>query len=83
MRRSSSARNLWGLALAVIVAGAWQATAQAVGYRSPIDVVASPDGVKLYVSDKTAACVVVVDAASGQVDGIREAQCDFWDGLGG
>ncbi len=35
-------------------------------YRSPLAVAVSPDGQRLYVSDRTAGCVVVLDSASGE-----------------
>ena len=35
-------------------------------YRSPLSVAVSPDGKTLYVSDRTAGCVTVLDAASGK-----------------
>ncbi|MBN2021823.1 MAG: c-type cytochrome [Pirellulales bacterium] len=35
-------------------------------YRSPLDVAVSPDGQVLFVSDKTACAVVVLDAAAGK-----------------
>lgn len=41
-------------------------TASGVIYRSPLAVVVSPDGKTLYVSDKTAGCIVVLDAADGK-----------------
>lgn len=34
-------------------------------YRSPLAVAVSPDGERLYVSDRTAGCVVALDSASG------------------
>lgn len=40
--------------------------ARAAVYRSPLAVVISPDGETLYVSDKTAGCVAVLDAAAGK-----------------
>jgi len=42
------------------------AAARAAVYRSPLAVAVSPDGKTLYVSDKTAGCVVVLDAESGK-----------------
>jgi len=35
-------------------------------YRSPLSVAISPDGKTLYVSDRTAGCVALLDAASGK-----------------
>ena len=35
-------------------------------YRSPLSVAVSPDGKTLYVSDRTAGCVTVLDTASGK-----------------
>jgi len=35
-------------------------------YRSPLAVAVSPDGKTLYVSDRTAGCVTVLDAAAGK-----------------
>lgn len=35
-------------------------------YRSPLAAVVSPDGKMLYVSDKTAGCVALLDAAAGK-----------------
>ncbi|HPP75598.1 MAG TPA: hypothetical protein PLU88_10805, partial [Armatimonadota bacterium] len=35
-------------------------------YRSPFFVVSSQDGKKLYASDKTADCIVVIDASAGK-----------------
>ena len=40
--------------------------APAAVYRSPLAVAVSPDGKTLYVSDKTAGCVVVLDAVAGK-----------------
>jgi len=40
--------------------------APAAVYRSPLAVAVSPDGKTLYVSDKTAGCVAVLDAAAGK-----------------
>jgi len=40
--------------------------ARATVYRSPLAVVVSPDGKTLYVSDKTAGCVAVLDTAAGK-----------------
>jgi len=39
--------------------------ASAAIYRSPLSVAVSPDGATLYVSDKTAGCVTILDAATG------------------
>jgi len=56
--------------LVVIVAGAvagWcRAGTSAEVYRSPLAVAVSPDGKTLYLSDKTAGCVAVLDAAAGK-----------------
>lgn len=41
------------------------AAAPAAVYRSPLAVAVSPDGKTLYVSDKTALCVSVLDASAG------------------
>jgi len=51
-------------ALAVIVA--IQRIATAAVYRSPVAVAVSPEGDAIYISDKTAGCVVVIDTASGE-----------------
>ena len=40
--------------------------ARASEYRSPLAVAVSPDGKTLYVSDKTALCVAVLDVAAGK-----------------
>jgi YVTN family beta-propeller protein len=53
------------LALAIIWAGG--ATAHAAPYRSPEYVAASPDGKMLYVTEKTAKQIAVVDAATAKV----------------
>jgi len=50
----------------IAVAVCLGAAAPAAVYRSPLAVVVSPDGKTLYVSDKTAGCVVVIDAAAGK-----------------
>ncbi len=50
----------------IVVVFCLGAPAPAAVYRSPLAVVASPDGKTLYVSDKTAGCVVVLDAAAGR-----------------
>ena len=49
----------------VVVVGLGVAAPAAV-YRSPLAVAVSPDGKTLYVSDKTAGCVVVLDAVTGK-----------------
>jgi YVTN family beta-propeller protein len=41
-------------------------TSAAAVYRSPVAVAVSPDGKTLYVSDKTAGCVTVIDVAAGK-----------------
>ncbi|NOZ24066.1 MAG: YncE family protein [Planctomycetes bacterium] len=38
-------------------------------YRSPYDLAMSPDGKTLYVSDRTAQCVVLMDTATGKAAG--------------
>ncbi len=38
---------------------------QAAAYRSPFDLAMTPDGKRLYVSDRTAGCVVIADPAKG------------------
>jgi YVTN family beta-propeller protein len=48
------------------VAGHGATRGSAAVYRSPCAIVAAPDGKTLYVSDKTAGCVVVHDAAAGK-----------------
>ena len=50
----------------VALVAALSAAAQSPPFRSPLDVAVSPDGGKLYVSDRTAGCVVVLDAAEGR-----------------
>ena len=52
-----------GTIAAVVFLGA---AARASEYRSPLAVAVSPDGKTLYVSDKTALCVAVLDAATGK-----------------
>ena len=42
------------------------AEARAAAYRSPLAVAVSPDGKTVYVSDKTAKCVTVLDVAGNQ-----------------
>lgn len=56
------------LTLVVVVGGlgVFGAVARAEVYRSPLAVAVSPDGKTLYVSDKTAGCIAVLDAAAGQ-----------------
>lgn len=39
--------------------------APAASYRSPSALVISPDGTRLYISDQTAGCVRILDAATG------------------
>jgi len=58
-----------GLAYAMILAGWCHGMALGGGYRSPLDVVVSPDGATLYVSDGTAECVVALDVENGKVLG--------------
>ena len=41
-------------------------TARAAVYRSPLALAVSHDGKTLYVSDKTAGCIVVLDVAAGK-----------------
>jgi YVTN family beta-propeller protein len=50
----------------IAVAGCLGLAARAAVYRSPLAVAVSPDGGTLYVSDKTAGCVAVLDAAAGK-----------------
>jgi len=47
------------------LAGRCEAAARPI-YRSPLAVAVSPDGKRLYVSDKTARCVVVLDTEGGK-----------------
>ncbi len=51
--------------LIAVIAGLSSAGSAAI-YRSPLAVVVSPDGKTLYVSDKTAGCVAILDTAAGQ-----------------
>ncbi|NUQ61639.1 MAG: beta-propeller fold lactonase family protein [Pirellulales bacterium] len=55
--------RLTGVFAAVACLGA---AAPAAEYRSPLAVAVSADGRTLYVSDKTALCVAVLDAANGR-----------------
>jgi len=52
--------------LGMLALGAWLPVVAAPAYRSPLAVAVSPDGNTLYVSDKTAGCVTVVDAVAGK-----------------
>lgn len=52
--------------IAIVACLGGTARAEASIYRSPLAVVVSPDGQTLYVSDKTACCVSVLDAATGK-----------------
>lgn len=45
---------------------AWTCSVQAAGYRSPLALAVAPDGKTVYVSDKTAQCVTVVDVAANK-----------------
>ncbi len=49
-----------------LVADSRKGVASAAEYRSPLALAVSPDGKTLYVSDKTAGCVAVLDAAAGK-----------------
>ncbi len=55
-------------AIAATILGAGWTGSAAAGpvYRSPLALAVSPDGKTLYVSDKTAGCVVVLDPAAGK-----------------
>ena len=44
----------------------WACSVQAAVYRSPLAVAVSPDGRTVYVSDKTAQCVTVLDVAANK-----------------
>ena len=59
-----SRRTLLTVAGAMVVFSCFQTAAETAVFRSPLAVVVSPDGGTLYVSDKTAGCVVVLDAAT-------------------
>ena len=62
------ARRMMLLRMAGMIANALclGAAAPAAVYRAPLAVAVSPDGKTLYVSDKTADCVVVLDAVAGK-----------------
>ena len=62
--------NIVGALAGAMVLATWchKAGAAAV-YRSPLAVVVSPDGSRLYVSDRTAQCVIFLDAVNGKVLG--------------
>ena len=51
--------------MASLTAAVCLCAAPAVPYRSPLSVAVSPDGGRLYLSDKTAGCVTSLDAATG------------------
>ncbi len=58
----------------LLVAAAWLGAFGVAGggvpvYRSPLAVAVAPDGKTLYASDKTAACVAVLDTAVGTPTG--------------
>jgi len=55
------------LAVAGMAAALWAAPAAGATYRSPYDVAYSPDGKLLAVSDHTAGCVALLNAADGKV----------------
>lgn len=65
MKRTHKTGSLWA-SLPILCLAISTATAAQSGYRSPQDVVVSPDGATLYVADKTAAVVVLLDTASGK-----------------
>ncbi len=65
MNRRSGMTLLRVTSLIAVVACLSSAASAAV-YRSPLAVAVSPNGKTLYVSDKTAGCVVVLDAAAGK-----------------
>ena len=52
--------------LVVVLAGLCREATSAAAYRSPLALAVSPDGKILYVADRTADCVIVVDAAAGK-----------------
>jgi len=54
----------------IILAGSYGSGLAGPVYRSPSAVAVSPDGKTLYVSDQTAGCVAVLDAAAGKL--VRE-----------
>ncbi len=55
------------LTVAGMAAALWAAPAAGATYRSPYDVAYSPDGKLLAVSDHTAGCVALLNAADGKV----------------
>ena len=63
-RRQGCFRWVRGIGLACLVSAAAAASAGQT-YRSPYGVVATPDGKAVYVSDRTANCVVAIDPAKG------------------
>ncbi len=66
VRPISVRRGIAGI-LALALATAWGGpAASAAAYRSPIAVAVAPDGKTLYVSDRTAGCVTILDAAAGK-----------------
>ena len=56
--------NVTGMIAMVVCAGG---AARAAVYRSPLALAVSHDGKTLYVSDKTAGCIVVLDVAAGKI----------------
>jgi len=65
-KASMSKRAAWILSLVLMASGVSAAEQR---YRSGFDVVLSPDGKTVYVSDRTAGCVVILDAATGKKTG--------------
>jgi len=59
----------WVLATVVVLAIAPRAMAGPAAYRSPVALVATPDGTRLYVAEHTANRVAVVDVETGAVTG--------------
>ena len=61
-------RDRWivSVLLGVLTLGTCLTAAAAPAYRSPLAVAVSPDGNTLYVSDKTAGCVTVIDTTAGK-----------------
>ena len=55
------------LAAWVAFGSSWAAACEGAVLRSPLAVAVAPNGRLLYVSDKTAGCVTVLDTASGKV----------------
>ena len=56
---------LW-LAVGTGLAGWYTSAASAAVYRSPVALTVSPDGKTVYVADRTAACIAVLDADAGR-----------------